>query len=69
MIDVLQARIDTLEANAAHQEHMVEELNEVVLAQRTEIERLTRRLDALVSRLATLEEQAPLPENVPPPHY
>ena len=69
MIDVLQARIDTLEANAAHQEHMVEELNEVVLAQRTEIERLTRRIDALVSRLSTLEEQAPLPDNVPPPHY
>jgi len=69
MIDVLQARIDTLEANAAHQEHMVEELNEVVLVQRTEIERLTRRIDALVSRLSTLEEQAPLPDNVPPPHY
>jgi len=69
MIDVLQARIDTLEANAAHQEHMLDELNEVVLAQRTEIERLTRRLETLMSRLSTLEEQAPLPENVPPPHY
>lgn len=69
MIDVLQARIDTLEANAAHQERMVEELNEVVLAQRGEIERLTRRLETLMSRLSALEEQAPLPENVPPPHY
>lgn len=69
MIDVLQARIDTLEANAAHQERVIEELNEAVLTQRSEIDRLTRRLETLMSRIASLEEQAPLPENTPPPHY
>lgn len=69
MIDVLQARIDTLEANAAHQERIVDELNEVVLTQRREIDRLTRSLETLMSRIASLEEQAPLPENAPPPHY
>jgi len=69
MIDVLQARIDTLEANAAHQERIVDELNEVVLTQRREIDRLTRSLETLMSRIASLEEQAPLPENALPPHY
>ena len=69
MIDSQAARIDSLETHIAHQDRTIEELNEVVLAQREDIRRLERRLDKLMSRVATLEAQAPLPEHVPPPHY
>ena len=69
MIDSHAARLDQIESHLAHQDRTVEELNAVVLAQRGEIERLTRRVEALVSRVASVEEQAPLPENGPPPHY
>lgn len=69
MIDSQAARIDSLETHIAHQDRTIEELNEVVLAQREDIHRLERRIDKLMSRVATLEDQAPLPENAPPPHY
>jgi len=69
MIDSQAARIDSLESHIAHQDRTIEELNEVVLAQREDVRRLERRLDKLMSRVATLEDQAPLPDNAPPPHY
>lgn len=69
MTEVLQARIDMLESHLAHQTLTIDELNEVVLAQREEIERLTRRLNKLAGRVDALEVQAPLPDNRPPPHY
>ncbi|GLK53389.1 MAG: SlyX protein [Oceanicaulis sp.] len=69
MIDSQAARLDSLETHISHQDRMIEELNEVVLAQREDIRRLERRIDKLMSRVATLEDQAPLPENTPPPHY
>ena len=59
MIDTLQARIETLEENSAHQDKTLEDLNEVILAQREEIDRLTRRLNKLLLRVDTLEAQAP----------
>ena len=69
MIDTLQARIETLEENSAHQDKTLEDLNEVILAQREEIDRLTRRLNKLLLRVDTLEAQAPAPEAKKPPHY
>lgn len=69
MIDNHAARLDRLESHIAHQDVTIEELNAVVLAQRDEIERLTRRLNKLTLRIDTLEAQAPLPDNAPPPHY
>jgi SlyX protein len=69
MTDSPSVRLDRLEAHIAHQELAIEELNEVVLSQRDEIERLTRRLNKLTGRIDALEEQAPPPENRPPPHY
>lgn len=69
MIDSHAARLDEIEAHIAHQDRTIEELNEVILAQRDEIERLGRRIDKLMTRIAELEDQAPLPDNAPPPHY
>lgn len=69
MTDISADRLDRLEAHIAHQDLAIEELNEVVLSQREDIERLVRRLNGLTRRIDALEEQAPLPENRPPPHY
>ena len=44
-------------------------MKSVILAQREDITRLTRRLDKLMSRVATLEDAAPAPEAHKPPHY
>ncbi len=62
-------RIEALEAHLAHTEKEIEDMNSVILAQREDITRLTRRLDKLMSRVATLEDAAPAPEAHKPPHY
>ena len=67
--DAFSARIDALEAHIAHQDQAIEDLNEIVLAQREALDRLTRRLDKMHARVDDLEEAAPAPENRPPPHY
>ncbi len=64
-------RIDRLETHVAHQEQMIEDLQKVIADQWTDIERLTRKLAALGSRVEAVEEQAdaPAPAEPPPPHY
>lgn len=64
-------RIDRLETHVAHQEQTIEELNAAVAAQWTEIEKLTRMLNALMLRVRAVEErpQGPTPAEPPPPHY
>lgn len=64
-------RVDALEIRAAHNERSLDELNEVLLAQWKEIERLTRLVARLEDRLAEAEDRAgrgAAPEP-PPPHY
>ena len=64
-------RVDALEIRAAHHERSLDELNEVVLAQWREIDRLTRLVLRLEDRLAEAEARAPRSNAVepPPPHY
>ncbi|WP_203293546.1 SlyX family protein [Maricaulis parjimensis] len=62
-------RIEALEAHLAHTEKEIEDMNQVVLIQREEITRITRRLDKLMGRVDTLEDLAPGPEAHKPPHY
>ncbi len=69
MIDTLQARIEALETHAAHQDATVEDLNAVLLAQREELDRLTRRINRMMSQIDELEAAAPAPEVTKPPHY
>ncbi len=65
----LETRIEQLEMTLAHQDQMIEDLNGVVLSQREEIDRLTRRLNKLMSRVDALEDAAPGPEANKPPHW
>ncbi len=54
-------RVDALEIRAAHNERSLDELNEVVLAQWKEIERLTRLLRRLEDQLAEAEARSGRP--------
>ncbi len=69
MSDTTLERIEALEAHLAHTEKEIEDMNSVILVQREEILRVTRRLDKLMGRVDTLEDMAPGPEAHKPPHY
>ena len=63
-------RITRLEETLAHQGALVEELNEVVTGQATEIDLLNRRVSMLMQRAAEQEADnlsgAPLADQKPP---
>lgn len=66
----LVARIEDLQARSAHQERILEELNDVVAAQWKQIDVLTRKLEQMKEQLEEAVE--PRPGNTPeppPPHY
>ena len=69
MSDKTLERIEALEAHLTHTEKEIEDMNSVILDQREEITRITRRLDKLLGRVETLEDLAPGPEAHKPPHY
>lgn len=63
-------RVTTLEIRAAEQERTIEELSQQIAEQWKAMDAMQKRLDALVGRFATLEEQ--LAPDVPvtrPPHW
>jgi SlyX protein len=63
-------RIVSLEIEVAHHGKAIEELSAVVNQQYAEIERMRKKLDALVSRFLELEETAaPTIESAKPPHW
>ena len=65
-----ETRLTRLEEHIAHQNSLVEELNEVVTAQRNEIDVLNRRVEMLMKRAAEQEadsmSSAPLADQRPP---
>ncbi len=64
----MEERIVELEIRYTHQQRMLEELSEVVVAQGRTIERLTEEVTTLRARgAAGVAEEAP--EEGPPPHY
>ena len=69
MIDTIEKRVETLEMHIAHQDKALEDMNAVILSQREEIDRLTRRLNKMMGRLSDLEEFMPAPESKKPPHW
>ncbi len=66
MSNDLEARIVELEIRYSHQEHLLEQLNEVVREQRDLIDRLSHAIDDL---RATQASDGEAPPNEPPPHY
>jgi SlyX protein len=63
-------RLDELEILAAHQASVVEDLNETIIRQGREIERLERLVEALVERFRAVEDHV-LPDTpvTKPPHW
>jgi SlyX protein len=69
-IAALIARIDALEARAAHQERTIEDLNATVIAQWKEIEALNRQIARLDAQVREIGAHGPSGEpEPPPPHY
>lgn len=68
----LQRRIVCLEELFAHEEHKVHQLNQVILEQRDELDRLHKKLAVLEHRFQWLAENSSANDNLPhekPPHY
>ncbi|MEZ6029485.1 MAG: SlyX family protein [Hyphomonadaceae bacterium] len=65
------ARIDALEIRIAHQERMIEDLNQTITAQWKDIDRLKREIERLSDRMASAEMAiGPDPgDEPPPPHW
>jgi len=67
----MNERLVDLEARLAFQERALQELNEVVVRQQRDIDRLTREIEALRTQLRSVMPAlvAPQSEETPPPHY
>ncbi len=66
MSNVAEQRLTHLEEKLAHQERLLETLNEVIIEQRAELDALRRRLETSERMLTRLGEDA---SNERPPHY
>jgi uncharacterized coiled-coil protein SlyX len=62
-------RLGQLEANAAHLEHQVEQLNAVVIEQGRLLERLKKEVQRQTRTMETLELERIQSNNQKPPHY
>lgn len=67
----LAARIDNLEMKITYQDHVIEDLNKVIVEQWGKFEQLQRHVDRLEQRLREAQESGgqPLQDDRPPPHY
>ena len=64
-------RIDALETHIAHQDSIIDELNDVSIKQWVEIQKLNDRFDHLRNKLSEVEREIDPPpgKDAPPPHY
>ena len=66
----MEDRIIDLETKSAYQEHLIQELNEVIISQQKQIDRLEKSLLHLKAFLRNQDGQPSEPEKeAPPPHY
>ncbi len=66
MTDTTDARIVELEIRYTQQEHVIDQLSEVLRDQQRQIDRLTRAIEDLQ---APQGSEGDAPANDPPPHY
>lgn len=69
MADQQDSKISNLEIQLAHQQQVIEELNEVVLRHEKSISRLEARLVNLAQQFQELGDGPGEIINTPPPHY
>ncbi len=67
----MEQRLAELETRVTFQEQTIQELNEVVTRQQTQIDRLEKEVENLKAHLASLAPSLVIPaeEEKPPPHY
>lgn len=69
MADENSRRLDRLEANLAHLEHQVEQINSVIIEQGKLLDRLKREIQRQATAMQTLELERVKANNQKPPHY
>ena len=69
MDEVTPERLHKLEANVAHLEHQVEQLNGVIIEQGKLLERLKKEVQRQSNSMQTLELERIKANNPKPPHY
>ncbi len=69
MADENSRRTDRLEANLAHLEHQVEQMNSVLFEQGKLLERLKKEVQRSSTAMQTLELERVKANNQKPPHY
>jgi len=67
----LENRIIELETKISYQEHLIQELNDVITSQQKQIDQLERDIHQIRDHLkqANTSQIAKPEEEVPPPHY
>jgi SlyX protein len=65
----MEERIGKLENIVAFQERMIDELNEALVEQQREIDRIRIRLETLIDRIKRGELIMKQEDELPPPHY
>ena len=64
----MEARIQRLEEKLAFQDQEIEALNDALIDQQRDMDRLIEQLENMRVQLRSMAE-APVLENTPPPHY
>jgi uncharacterized coiled-coil protein SlyX len=69
MSDEITQRFEKLEANIAHLEHQVEQLNDVLVDQSKLVERLKKEVQRQSATMETMELERIKANNPKPPHH
>ena len=69
MNDETSQRLEKIEANFAHLEHQVEQLNQVIIEQGKVVEMLRRQAQKQSQALESIELERIKATNARPPHY
>jgi len=65
-----ELRLENLETKTAYQDRIIEDLNEVVIKQQQQIDRLIENVGALQkARAANADSSVDSDDEPPPPHY
>jgi len=69
MDEQLADRLEKIESNLAHLEHLCEQLNQVVLEQEREFAKMRLQQQKLANTIETIELDRIRSTNAKPPHY
>ena len=69
MNDEISQRLERLEANSAHLEHQVEQLNQVIIEQAKTIDALKKQVQRQSQTLESMELDRIKATSAKPPHY